>query len=146
MVGYSTNITLPNPANIKIDRCTINNFGKDARNNFFIDCAANTVNINVTNSIIANTPMPGQTTGTSLVRATAALSATLQNSNSFNLSDGASPTPTALVWPAVLSQTANKTIDLGWTAATANFTLPAGSELRTSSSSGGPVGDPRWAK
>ena len=142
-IGFSTNISLGNPPRILIDQCTINSFGRDGRNNFFADMNANTVNLTVSNSIIANTPMPGQTTGTSLVRGSNAV-ATLRNSNYFNLSDGAA-TPTDLSFPSLVAQQNVTTVNLGWTNDTNDFTLPAGSPLRTASTGGGPIGDPRWA-
>jgi hypothetical protein len=142
-IGFSTNITLGTPPRILIDQCTINSVGRDGRNNFLVDLNANTLNLTISNSIIANTPMPGQTTGTSLVRAGSAV-ALLRNSNYFNLSDGAA-TPTALSFPAQVSQQNVTTENLGWTNDTNDFTLPAASPLRTASSSGGPIGDPRWA-
>jgi hypothetical protein len=141
---WSTNITVPAAPVILIDQCTINSFGRDARNNFFIDCNANQVDFTVSNSIIANSPMAGQTTGTSLVRASAAVSAVMNNCNYFGLTNGAAP-PVSLEFPAFISQSSMTTIDLGWTPATTNFTLPAGSPLRTASATGGPIGDIRWA-
>jgi len=45
-----------------------------------------------------------------------------------------------------VQSSANTTTDLGWTATTTSFTLPAGSALRTASTTGGAIGDPRWAK
>lgn len=141
---WSTNITVPAAPVILIDQCTINSFGRDGRNNFFIDCNANQVDFTISNSIIANSPMAGQTTGISLARATAAVSAIMRNCNNFALTDGAAP-PTSLVFPAFISQSNITTIDLGWTPATTSFTLPAGSPLRTASTTGGPIGDKRWA-
>jgi len=143
-ISYSTNITFPVAPSVLIDHCTINNFGRDGRNNFFIDANANPGTIAIQNSIIATTPMPGQTVGTTLVRASTA-SASLSYSDYFNLYDGAA-TPTALTWPSIVSQSNNQTIDLGWTAATTDFTLPAGSPLRTASSTNGAIGDLRWAQ
>lgn len=144
-IGWSTNITVSTPPAILIDQCTINNLGREARNNFFIDANANPVVITIQNSIIANTPYTGQTTGNTLVRASAAVTSSLAYTNTFKLTNGATP-PVALTFPAVLVPQSNKTIDLGWDGTTTSFMLPAGSELRTSSSSGGPVGDPRWAQ
>lgn len=141
-IGYSTNITVPVTPRIIIDQCTINSFGRDGRNNFFIDNNNNAATVTITNSIIANTPMSGQTTGTTLVRGGGTTGA-MANTNYFNLSDGAA-TPTALTFPSLLTQTGSTTINLGWTDATNDFTLPAGSPLRTGSTSGGVVGDPRW--
>jgi hypothetical protein len=144
-VGWSTNITIGTPPVILVDQCTINNFGRDARNNFFIDANGNAVVITIKNSIIANTPYAGQTVGASLVRATAAVTSTLSYTNTFKLNNGASPA-VAVTWPGVITTQNNKTVDLGWDGTTTSFALPAGSELRTSNSSGGPVGDPRWAQ
>lgn len=142
-IGYSTNLTVPVVPSVIIDRCTINSFGRDGRNNFFLDANANQLNLAITNSIIANTPMAGQTTGVSLVRASGA-TASMTNANTFNLSDGATPA-TDLSFPALITQQNNKAVNLGWTESTNDFTLPILSELRTSSSVNGPVGDPRWA-
>jgi hypothetical protein len=142
-IGYSTNITVPLTPRILIDQCTINSFGRDGRNNFFIDMNANQCNLTISNSIIANTPMPGQTTGTSLIRGGNAV-ATMSFSNYFNLSDGAA-TPTDLSWPALLTQQNVSMENLGWNNDTDDFTLPGASPLRTAGSSGGPIGDPRWA-
>jgi hypothetical protein len=144
LIGYSTNITFPVAPSVYIDRSTFNNFGRDGRNNFFIDANANTGTVAITNSIIATTPMPTHTVGTSLVRASAS-SVSLAYSDYFNLSTGG-PTPVALTWPAIVSQSNNQTIDLGWNATTTNFTLPAGSPLLTASNNNGPIGDPRWAQ
>ncbi|MCR6722362.1 MAG: DUF5123 domain-containing protein [Chitinophagaceae bacterium] len=141
-IGYSTNITVPVVPRIIIDHCTINSFGRDGRNNFFIDNNTNQATVTVTNSIIANTPMSGQTTGTALIRG-GNTTGLMANNNSFNLSDGAA-TPTELTWPSLLTLSSNTTINLGWTDATNDFTLPAGSPLRTGSTTGGVVGDPRW--
>jgi hypothetical protein len=65
-------------------------------------------------------------------------------SNYFNLSDGAA-TPTDLSWPALLTQQNVSMENLGWNNDTDDFTLPGASPLRTAGSSGGPIGDPRWA-
>lgn len=141
-IGYSTNITVPVIPRIIIDQCTINSFGRDGRNNFFIDNNGNTANLTISNSIIANSPMTGQTAGTSLYRGTNT-TATMHNTNYFGLTDGAAP-PTSLTFPASITQSAITTVDLGWTQTTNDFTLPAGSPLRTASSTGGAIGDPRW--
>jgi len=143
IIGWSTNITVSTPPTVLINYCTINSFGRDGRNNFFIDANANPVTINIQNSIITNTPMSAQTAGISLARATAA-TAVISNCNLFNLVNGATPA-VAATFPAIFTQQNGKAIDPGWTATSTNFALPAASELRTSSSSGGPIGDPRWA-
>lgn len=133
---------------ILIDQCTINNFGSGGtgRNYTIFDANANPVDLTIQNCIIANTPITGQTLGPAAVRAGAATSVLLfSNNNTFNLTNGASPA-VALTFPANLTMQSNKTIALGWDGTTTNFTLPVGSELRTSSTTGGPVGDPRWAQ
>jgi hypothetical protein len=152
-IGWSTAITMATPPTILIDHCTMNNFGREGRNNFFIDAVSNPVVINLQNSIIANTPhlpAPGgdssQTVGASLVRASGAITSTLANSNTYKLNNALKGTITALTWPAVLVASGNKTVDPGWATTATNFTLPVGSELRTSSSTSGPIGDPRWAQ
>ena len=144
-INWTTNIPVINIPDIIIDQCTINSFGRDGRNNTFVDCNANAANIAISNSIIANCPMPGQTTGNSLVRASAAVSASMRNCNVFALTNGASP-EVQLSFPAFLSPTNITNINLGWTPGTTNFSLPAGSPLRTASTTGGPIGDPRWAQ
>lgn len=141
-ISYSTNMTFPVAPSVLIDHCTINGFGRDARTNFFVDANGNPGTVAIRNDIIANTPLPGQTVATSLVRASVA-TVTLSNSDYFKLNDGTTTTP--LSWPAIVAQSANQTIDLGWTATTTDFTLPAASPLRTASSTGGAIGDPRWA-
>lgn len=143
IIGYSTNITVPVIPRIIIDQCTINSFGRDARSNFFVDANGNQLTLTIQNSIIANTPMPGQTVATSLIRGTAT-TATMSYSNYFNLTDGAA-TPVTLTFPSLVTQQSNRTVNLGWTHEQNTFTLPAASELRTASSSGGAIGDPRWA-
>ncbi|MDF2189557.1 DUF4957 domain-containing protein [Paraflavitalea sp. CAU 1676] len=133
---------------ILVDQCTINNFGSGgtSRNYTIFDANANPVDLTIQNSIIANTPMKDQTIGNAAIRASAATSVLLfTNNNTFNVTNGAA-TPAALTYPANLTMTSNKTVGLGWDGTTTNFSLPAGSELRTSSSSGGPIGDPRWAQ
>ncbi len=87
--------------------------------------------------------MAGQTVGTSLFRGSNT-TAIMSNVNSFGLTDGAA-TPVALNWPAAITQSNMTTVNLGWTDATNDFTLPAGSPLRTAGTSGGAIGDPRWA-
>lgn len=143
-IGWSTNITVPGVPVIVVDQCTINSFGRDGRNNFLVDCNANTIDLTINNSIIANSPMAGQTTGTSLIRVNAAVSAVMNNVNSFALTNGAAP-PVSLAFPASVTQSNMTSIDLGWTPATTDFTLPAGSPLRTASTTNGPIGDLRWA-
>ena len=144
-IGWSTAMTTPSTPIVLIDQSTINNFGRDGRGNAFIDANANAVTVTIKNSIIANAPYPAHTI-TSLFRATAAVNSTMGNTNIYNLVKEIKDSPEELTFPAILVQSNNKKVALTWTAATTDFTLPVGSELRTMSNSGGPVGDPRWAQ
>jgi hypothetical protein len=129
---------------VLIDRCTINNFGSGGtgRNYTIFDASANPVDFTLQNSIVANTPIAGQTLGNAALRGTAS-TLVVTNNNMFKVTNGATPA-VALTFPIV--PTNQKTVDLGWTGATTDFSLPASSELRTSATDGGAVGDPRWVK
>jgi hypothetical protein len=140
--------TLTVKPTILVNQCTINNFGSGgtSRNYTILDANANPVDLTIQNSIIANTPIAGQTIGPSALRATGGGSVLLfANNNTFNLTNGATPA-VALTFPAALTMQSNKTINLGWNETTVDFKLPAGSELLTSSTTNGPIGDPRWAQ
>ena len=131
---------------ILLDKITLNNFGSGGttRNYTIFDGNTNPVDFTLRNSIIANAPISGQTLGAAAFRANGTGSTiTITNNNMFKLTNGASPA-VDLTFPTNASPANNKTIDLGWTGSTVDFTLPAGSELRTHSTSGGPIGDPRW--
>jgi hypothetical protein len=143
--------TLPSSAvkpSIMIENCTFNNFGSGGsnRNYLIIDANANPVDFTLRNSILANSPMAGGAIGNAALRATASTSTvSVTNNNIFKLTNGASPA-VDLTFPSNATPANHKTVDLGWTAATVDFALPAASELRTSGTTGGPIGDPRWAK
>jgi hypothetical protein len=135
---------VPGTPSILIDQCTINNLGRDLLDNSLIDLNSNAITVTIRNSIIGNIPYPGQTVGNNLMRVGSS-TVTVSNTNTFKMSNGAA-TPAALTFPGTVTQSNNKTVDPGWTAATTDFTLPPGHELRTSGTTGGPVGDPRWAQ
>lgn len=143
-ISWATNITMPAVPTIIVRNSTINSFGFGDRNNILLDANANVVNATYKNNIIANTPKPGQNVLGSAMRAGAASTIFFQYNNYFNLQGGTPLAP--LTFPAYVQMANNQTIDLGWTATTTTFTLPAGSPLRTASDTGGPVGDPRWAQ
>lgn len=129
---------------ITFDYCTFNNFG--AKNlNALLNAGSNPVKFNITNSIVANIPRPSGTVNTAAINATGAGTAIVfSNNNTFNLTNGAA-TPAALTWPTTnITQVGNNNINLSWTTSTTDFTLPANSVLRTVSSAGGAIGDPRW--
>ena len=108
-----------------------------------IDANANDINATIQNNIIANTPKPGQAVGSSALRAGDNSVIIFSYNNTFNFNGGDPLAPLTL--PAIVQQSNNLNIDLGWTATTNSFTLPAGSPLLTAGSTGGPIGDPRWA-
>ena len=140
LISWATNITAPRPV-ILIDGVTINGLGYGGRNDVLLDANANPVDFTLQNSIIANIPKAGEV-GARAFRATAAgASINITNNNMFNISTGGA-TPAALTFPVAPAN--NQTIDLGWTPATTNFSLPADPALRTASTSNGPIGDPRW--
>ena len=144
-LSWSTNITMAQKPTVLIDMVTINGFGFAGRDNILFDANANPVNFTMQNSILANAPKANATVGTSLVRASGAGSEVrFENNNYFNLTTGATPA-VELSFPSYVVLTNNKTINLGWTATTTNFSLPASSELRTASKTGGVIGDLRWA-
>lgn len=130
------------PPTITVDYCTFNNFGANGRY-ILMDANANPVRFSMTNSIVANVPRPLGTVNGVTMRATGAgTTMVFSYNNTFNFTNG---TGTELTLPtANTSQAGNKTINLGWTATTTDFTLPSGSLLRTASSAGAPIGDPRW--
>lgn len=131
---------------VKIDKCTFNSFGG---NNMFVLVDANTnfLNVTATNNIIGNIPKVTATGAQGLLRGTGPGSAfNFTNNNLFN-----AVTTTGAVLPVNTSSTSvnatgNTAVALNWTSASTDFTLPAGSPLRTASTTGGPIGDPRWAK
>jgi hypothetical protein len=141
-ISYATNITVNPVPQIIVKNNTINAFGFAARNNIVLDANANVVNAVFQDNIFANTPK-AETVGTSAMRAAATSTITWQYNNTFKFNGGTPEAP--LIFPAYVQMSNNLNIDLGWTTTTSTFTLPAGSPLRTSSSTGGPVGDPRWA-
>jgi hypothetical protein len=133
---------LPTAPTITFDYCTLNNFGA-SNLNALLNAGSNPVKFNITNSIVANIPRTGATVKTELMNATGATTAIVfSNSNYFNLTNG---TTTASTFPtSKITMVGNNNINLGWTTSTTDFTLPVNSELRTVSSAGGAIGDPRW--
>jgi len=126
---------------VVISNSTFNGFGGNAKY-ALLDASANPISFVIQNSILANTPKSG-TINAAAIRATGAGSTlVISNSNYFNLSSALTG-GTALTF-GTATLTSNQSIVLPWTATTTDFTLPTGSPLRTSGSSGGPVGDPRW--
>jgi hypothetical protein len=142
----ASNVLTQKPT-IFINYCTIANFGGGgtARNYLLLDANTNPVSFTLQNSILGNSPMAGQQFGTSALRASGAgTDIMIRNNNMFNLTNGATPA-VDLTFPSNATPTAQKTIVLSnWTNTT--FEVPADSELKTASTTGGPIGDPRWRK
>jgi hypothetical protein len=144
LIDWDANITVPGAPYILIDQCTINNLGMAGLDNPLLDLNANAITVTIRNSIIGNIPYPGQTVGSNLMRG-ANSTVTVTHTNYFKFSNGAA-TPVALTFPGTVALVNTKTLDLGWTSATTDFSLPASHELRTSGTTGGAVGDLRWAQ
>lgn len=143
-MGTRTGTSIATPV-IKIDACTFNSFGQQARAAVFdgkkdASCA---VIFMLSNSILANTPdaVPGTTVDNDAFVGYASNSYTLTNNFIYNCMTTANGT-TAINWPA----TAPTPVTLTWTSSTTDFTLPAASPLRTAGPNNGCVGDPRWGK
>ncbi|QKJ29568.1 hypothetical protein HQ865_07320 [Mucilaginibacter mali] len=135
---------VPIPA-VNIDKCTFNFFGG---NNMYtlVDGNTNPLAVTVTNNIIANTPKAGNTTAGLLRGSGSGSTFSFNNNNTFGLNNGSGGAALINATNTTVTTGANTTTDLGWIATTTNFTLPAGSSLRTASTTGGAIGDPRWAK
>lgn len=139
----TTSTLLASIPTITIDYCTLNNFGAGGTINAIMNAGSNPIKLNITNSIVANVPRPGGTVKTEAINATGAgTGIVFSNNNYFNFTNGSG---TALTFPATnITMVGNNTLNLGWTTSTTDFTLPANSVLRTVSSTGGAIGDPRW--
>lgn len=147
LISCTNTLTVTPMPSMVIDGCTFNYFGTNSKY-LLLDASANPVDFTMQNSILANSPRTGGTVQNQVLRATAA-SSTLSFSynNTFDLMNNTTGTAVALTYPtySYLTMTSNRTIDLGWTATTTDFTLPAASDLRTGGKTGGVIGDPRWA-
>jgi hypothetical protein len=140
IINCTTVLTgLPSPV-IVIDQCDFNNLGSDATKYVILDANTNPVNFTMQNSIIANVPRVAGVAAAA-IRASVGTVA-FNNNNVFKFVTTPSGTTTVTL-PSTAAN--NKTVDLGWTATTTDFTLPATSELRTFSTSSAAIGDPRWA-
>lgn len=144
MFNMSTNLNTTVVPLFNIDYCTFNSFGSGNKN-LFIDANANKIIYQLRNSILANTPLAGGTIA-GAYRATASGNVlSFFNNNYFQLATNSSGTPLNLTG---LNQIGSTTINLGWTGSTQNFSLaglPSDNKIFSSSSSGGTLGDPRWA-
>ncbi|MBO9619451.1 MAG: DUF4957 domain-containing protein [Niabella sp.] len=140
-VSCATAMSLSPVPVIAVDGCTFNNFGANAKY-LLLDANTNPVTASFTNSIFANSPRSGSVNAIILRSSGAGASTTFTNNNYFKLQNG---TNANLTFPSGITMNTNWTLDLGWSATTTDFTLPQGSVLRSGSSTGGAIGDPRWA-
>ncbi|MBC3541176.1 DUF4957 domain-containing protein [Rufibacter sediminis] len=144
-ISYATAFMPTNRPTFFVDKVTLNNFGSGGRENILFDASSINVNFTMQNSIIANSPKPGQlVAGGAAIRAGSSSTMNFNYNNYFKLEGGSPLAP--LTFPDYVTRSNNKTIDLGWTATTTDFTLPVGSELRTAGVGGAALGDPRWAQ
>ncbi|NII84158.1 DUF4957 domain-containing protein [Pedobacter riviphilus] len=142
LVISSTPFIADQTPTVLISYSTFNAFGGSSKY-ALLDAATNPINFSIQNSILANTPKSGTVNAAAIRGTGAGSSITISNTNYFNL-NSALTAGTALTFSAAtLSVTQQQ--NLGWTATTTDFTLPVGSTLRTSSTTGTAIGDPRWA-
>jgi len=145
MISMSTQLAAPTTIpSINIDYCTFNNIGGSTKY-LLLDAKANLVNYNLSNSILANTPISGSLNNAAFRSTGAGNILTFAHNNYFKFS--ASVGGFDLVLTELL-QSNNYTSDLGWVPSTTNFslsTLPSTSSVLTASSNNGTIGDPRWA-
>ncbi|MBO9673596.1 MAG: DUF4957 domain-containing protein [Sphingobacteriaceae bacterium] len=142
LVTASTTYTGDVIPTVSITSSTFNGFGGNAKY-ALLDANTNPINFTIQNSILANTPKSG-TVNAAAIRGTGAGSTLrISNSNYFNLFSALTGGTALTFGTATLAS--NQSINTGWTATTTDFSLPAASPLRTAGSTGGPIGDPRWA-
>lgn len=127
---------------VLISYSTFNAFGGSAKY-ALLDANSNPINFSIQNSILANTPRAGTVNAAAIRGTGAGSSITISNTNYFNL-NSALTAGTALTFSAA-TLSVTQQLNLGWTTTTTDFTLPAGSTLRTLSTTGTAIGDPRWA-
>ncbi|WP_443937493.1 hypothetical protein [Pedobacter sp. MW01-1-1] len=141
LVIASTALTGAAIPSVLITNTTINGFGGNAKY-ALLDANTNPISFVMRDNIFANTPKSGTVVAAAIRGTGTGSTLTIANNNYFNLVTTVGGTTALTFGTATL--TANSSTDLGWTAATTTFTLPVGSPLRTSSSTGGALGDPRW--
>lgn len=144
-IRYRESITTPSPsATININNCTINSFGQTSAYPL-LDNNNVPIKLNFTNNILANSPrVGGSLSNTNLIRLAANSSAVFSFNNFYNLTNGKPADLQKLVLPTAATSANNQEQDLSWTNTTLNFHLPSDSPLRTASSTGSAIGDPRW--
>ncbi len=127
---------------VNISYSTFNGFGGNAKY-ALLDANANPISFSLQNSIVANTPKSGTVNAAAIRSSGTGSTSVFSYNNTFGLYNALTGN-VALTFPATVTQTGNIAIDLGWTAATTTFALPATSPVRTASSTSIALGDPRW--
>lgn len=147
LIRRRQSLDAPGPTPIVlIDYCTINSIGSSSNYTLY-DGGSVDVNLIITNSIIANIPLPGSTVGESLLRLDGSgSSARIANNNFFNLKNSSEADAVDLTIPEQPYITVENIfrINLGWDGTTTNFTVSQNPGLQSASSVGGLIGDPRW--
>lgn len=145
-IRYRESITSPSAnATINVNNCTINSFGQSSVYPL-LDNNNVPIKVNFTNNIIANSPrVGGSLSNNLLLRLATSSTAVFTFNNFYNLTNGKPSDLQKLVFPTTgVTSSNNQENPLNWTNTTIDFTLPANSPLRTASSTGGAIGDPRW--
>jgi len=143
LINLSWTLTGTDLPIVTIDYCTFNNIG--SQNKYLLVEAANKITFNLRNSILANSPLQGQTINSVAFKAGASSVLNFTNTNFFKLNSASGGPKLVLTG---LAQSSIYEIDLGWSASTTDFSLvslPVDSPLHRASTASNTVGDPRWA-
>lgn len=146
-IRYREDLDTPNPSGvINVEYCTINSIGF-SDNYTLLDVDEVQTTFNFSNNILANIPREGGTAREDLIRMeNEAASASFSFSNFFNLTTGDPDEEIQVILPdqSNISSQNMFNVELDWDNNTSDFSLPSDSELQTASSSGGPIGAPKW--
>lgn len=146
-INMSTNLSTTTGIvpTITIDHCTFNNFAGGSGKYAFIDANANKIVYTFSNSIVTNTPISGSLQASAFRASNTGNELYFSNNNYFKLLIAPGGSALNLTGLAIANPL---NLDLGFTAATNNFsltTLPQDNAVFTASTSGSTIGDPRWA-
>lgn len=126
---------------ININFSTFNAFGSNTKY-ILVDANTNPINATIANNIFANAPK-GPVNAAAIRSSGTGSTVAFTNNNVFNLFNAVGGN-VAVTFPATVTVTGPQSINLGWDMNTVSFTLPANSPLRTASTTGGPIGAPKW--
>jgi hypothetical protein len=147
LINMSTNLSTTTgivPV-ITLDHCTFNNFSGGSGKYAFIDANANKIIYTFSNSIVANTPISGSIQASAFRAGNTGNELYFSNNNYYKLLIAPGGSALNLTGLAIANPL---NLDLGFTAATTNFsltTLPQDHPVFSASTSGSTIGDPRWA-